>query len=543
MKASSILHKGEKRIKVDFKYTQALTETIKKISGAKWSESLRSWHIPYSKESYDQLMTLFPEIEIATKTELHEETSPDKKIKTIEKNKNVETAWLKNKNVSIQVSGRQIAIKLPKNEADVRFLFSFKYGRWDKKNFCWIVPNYPGNLDVLKEYFKDRILVLEMKEEVTVIYDKSKERKIGKNEILVVKTQAGRLKLYFNYDKLISKKVHSFPYLKWNSKEKYWSIPYSEKYLSEMKLFIEEIKYKWNYEIENDPGFKAKRIVDRGAKDFRKCPDEYINKLKEMRYSERSIKVYCYAFEDFINFYKDHDLADIDDKMITEFLQDCVTERNISTSYQNQLISAIKFHYEKVNNGNKKVYLIDRPHKELSLPTVLSKEEVNLLFKQIENIKHKAVAMLIYSSGLRLGELVDLKIADIDSNRMQICVKQGKGRKDRYTLLSKRMLEILRTYFSQYHPKVWLFEGAAGGQYSRKSVQLIIQDAARKSGIKKKISVHTLRHSFATHLLEAGVDLRYIQSLLGHASSKTTEIYTHITTKGFDQIVSPLDDL
>jgi site-specific recombinase XerD len=151
--------------------------------------------------------------------------------------------------------------------------------------------------------------------------------------------------------------------------------------------------------------------------------------------------------------------------------------------------------------------------------------------------------MTIYSSGFRIGEAINLKIKDIDSDRMQIRIEQGKGNKDRYTILSSKNLEILRKYFLEYKPKKWLFEGMNGEQYSRKSIQIILKKAARKVGIQKRITVHTLRHSFATHLLEAGTDIRYIQSLLGHSSSKTTEIYTHITKKGLDKIKSPLDDL
>ncbi len=132
---------------------------------------------------------------------------------------------------------------------------------------------------------------------------------------------------------------------------------------------------------------------------------------------------------------------------------------------------------------------------------------------------------------------------DIDSDRMQIRVEQSKGKKDRYTLLSKKTLLILRQYFAEYKPKEWLFEGEGGGQYADRSIQNILRAAVQKVGLKKRITVHTLRHSFATHLLEIGTDLRYIQSLLGHSSSKTTEIYTHITNKGFDQIKNPLDKL
>jgi site-specific recombinase XerD len=193
--------------------------------------------------------------------------------------------------------------------------------------------------------------------------------------------------------------------------------------------------------------------------------------------------------------------------------------------------------------GQRKVYMIDRPREEKTLPVVLSEQEIGDLLRITENIKHKTILMLCYSAGLRLSELIQVRISDIDSKRMQIRVEQGKGKKDRYTLLSSKLLELLRIYYKQYRPKTWLFEGAEGAQYSTRSIQSIMRESCKKAGIKKKVSVHTLRHSFATHLLENGTDLRYIQALLGHASSKTTEIYTHITTKGFDQIKSPLDKL
>ncbi len=186
---------------------------------------------------------------------------------------------------------------------------------------------------------------------------------------------------------------------------------------------------------------------------------------------------------------------------------------------------------------------MDRPRSEKKLPTVLSEQEVGNLLNATENLKHKTILMLCYSAGLRLSELINMKIKDIDSSRMQVRIKQAKGKKDRYSLLSVKLLQVLREYFKKYKPKEWLFEGATGGLYSARSIQLIMHDATLKAGITKKVSVHTLRHSFATHLLENGTDLRYIQSLLGHESSKTTEVYTHITTKGFDQIKSPLDKL
>ena len=275
---------------------------------------------------------------------------------------------------------------------------------------------------------------------------------------------------------------------------------------------------------------------------MKKCPDAYINKLKVIRYSENTIRTYTSAFSDFINYFSKKELFEISDEDIKNYLLYLVEKRKISTSFQNQVINAIKFYYEKVCGGKRMPYItIDRPIKEKTLPNVLSEEEVKRIINSVKNLKHKSILLTIYSSGLRISEAINLKIADIDSSRMVILIKGGKGKKDRSRLLSEKLLIILREYFRQYKPKVWLFEGQDGGQYSDRSIQNVFRKACLDAKIMKKATVHTLRHSFATHLLERGTDLRYIQELLGHSSSKTTEIYTHITHKGMEQIKSPLD--
>lgn len=349
--------------------------------------------------------------------------------------------------------------------------------------------------------------------------------------------------MLFGFNRELTNAIKKMPYSNWNSQNKWWSIPFAGKFLEEIKFLAHEQSLRFLYEEEENATNKKSRISAFDIPNYRSCPEEYILKLKELRYSENTLKTYKALFEEFINYYHKFEISRIDESMITAFLRYLVIERKVSTSYQNQAINAVKFYYERVLGGQRKVYLVDRPREEKTLPVVLSEKEVGDLLKATENLKHKAILMLAYSGGLRLSELIYVKLTDIDSNRMQIRVEQSKGNKDRYTLLSVRLLEVLRKYFLAYKPKVWLFEGVNGGQYSVRSIQAIMKDSTRKAGIKKKVSVHSLRHSFATHLLENGTDLRYIQGLLGHSSSKTTEIYTHITTKGFDQIKSPLDKL
>lgn len=184
-----------------------------------------------------------------------------------------------------------------------------------------------------------------------------------------------------------------------------------------------------------------------------------------------------------------------------------------------------------------------RPRAQKRLPSIFTEQEVTQIIQAVSNLKHKCILMTIYSAGLRLGEVINLRISDIQSKENCIFIRNAKGNKDRYTILSPKLLLLLRQYYIEYRPEFWLFEGASGGQYSKSSVQSIFKKALKKSKITKNGTIHTLRHSFATHLLERGLNLRYIQQLLGHESIKTTEIYTHISKKSLINISSPLDFL
>lgn len=278
------------------------------------------------------------------------------------------------------------------------------------------------------------------------------------------------------------------------------------------------------------------------SKYSRKCPDEYIEKLQVLRYSKNTVNTYVSMFEEFINYYSEMDLLSINENEIRDFLLHLV-ERNVSHSYQNQSINAIKFYYEIVLGLPNRYYYIDRPRKPEKLPMVLSVEEIQSLIKVTKNIKHKAILMCIYSAGLRMSELLDLKLTDILSDRKLILVRNGKGKKDRTTLLGGKTLEILRLYYLEHKPVDFLFEGQKGGRYSATSVQRIFKKSLALAKIRKPATVHTLRHSFATHLLEKGTNLRYIQTLLGHSSPKTTEIYTRVSTVDIEDIKNPIDHL
>ena len=539
MRVSKINFEGEIRIMVEFPYNRETVLMIKQIPDARWSETMKAWHVPYRKEVFGQLKQLFPGVEYPNKEKAI--------IVATEEKKTVYQGESEPKNqipsVCVEILARTIIIKLPKNQLDIHFIRSIRYSRWDGKQFCWRVPNYPGNLDLIKEYFKERIYELIVHKDFEVWTNAITKRSIKRNELLIIKTAAGRLKLIFAYSSALSNLIRKLPFPYWDRKNKWWTIPYSEKFLAEIRSTAKAENLEVLYEEEPKAKGNVRRISRYDIDNYRSCPDEYIRKLLELRYSSNTIKTYCSMFEEFINYYHKHEIQTIDERMIIVFLQYLVMERKVSPSYQNQSINAIKFYYERVLGRPRKVYLVERPRRERKLPLVLNEEEISRVIKLVRNIKHKALIMITYSSGLRLSEVLNLQIKDIDSKRMQVFVRQSKGKKDRYTLLSKKALPVLREYIKKEKPKEWLFEGVKGGKYSESSVNSLVSAAYQRAGIKKAVTTHTLRHCFGTHLLENGTDLRYIQALMGHASSKTTEIYTHITTKGFNQIINPMDKL
>ncbi|HOS48376.1 MAG TPA: tyrosine-type recombinase/integrase [Bacteroidia bacterium] len=271
---------------------------------------------------------------------------------------------------------------------------------------------------------------------------------------------------------------------------------------------------------------------------------EFEKKMQSRRYSENTLKVYSDAIQVFFKHFNNVKEADISIQHIEQFNHEYIFKNGHSISYQNQVINAVKLFYKLMGNTSLNIEGISRPRREHKLPSVLSKQEVKMILESLTNIKHKCMLSLIYSCGLRRGELLRLKIGDIDSKRNIINVRQSKGKKDRIVPLSLKLLEMLREYYRGYKPELWLFEGQEKGmQYDERSLQLVLKKAVRKAGIKKEVSLHWLRHSYATHLLEAGTDLRYIQELLGHSSSRTTEIYTHVSTRMIQNIVSPFDQL
>ncbi|SFF46030.1 tyrosine-type recombinase/integrase [Flavobacterium xueshanense] len=247
--------------------------------------------------------------------------------------------------------------------------------------------------------------------------------------------------------------------------------------------------------------------------------------MRSKRYSESTITTYSEALKSFLIFYREKPVAAITNEDVIIYNNEYILKNKLSSSYQNQIVNAIKLFFTIIRETKIEIDKIHRPKRSNLLPNVLSKEEIKLILNAHSNIKHKMMLSLIYSCGLRCGELLALQPVHIDSMRNIVLLKNSKGKKDRIVPLSPKILEMLRNYYKIYKPKTYLFEGQTIGlQYDARSLQLILKQALQKTGIIKPVTSHWLRHSYATHLLESGTDLRYIQELLGHNSSKTTEI-------------------
>ncbi|WP_299064305.1 site-specific integrase [uncultured Polaribacter sp.] len=263
--------------------------------------------------------------------------------------------------------------------------------------------------------------------------------------------------------------------------------------------------------------------------------------LKGKRYSKSTIQTYTFFVADFVNFHTKTPLEELTNRDVELFIETVFIERDYSISSQRQFISALKVFiifcpHTKIND-----LVLERPKKSRKLPSVLSQEEVLKIIRCTQNLKHRAILALIYSCGLRISELINLELSNFHIERKQLIVKNGKGRKDRYVSLAESFLPLLSNYYYSYNPKVYFVEGQNGGKYSTESIRQFLKRSCLRAGIRRTVTPHTLRHSYATHLLENGVDIRYIQSLLGHTRPETTMIYTHVRRKDLMEIQNPLD--
>jgi site-specific recombinase XerD len=333
----------------------------------------------------------------------------------------------------------------------------------------------------------------------------------------------------FDYDPALNEQTKKLIGVKWSYTQKAWYV-------------LDTVAYRKMFGLENKP-LGGKAVLTEIDPVNLPALTLLIETLQLKGYSNNTIITYRNEFAQLLYVLKDTHVDTLTSIRLKDYFLYCINTLNLSENTLHSRINAIKFYFEKVLKREKFFFDIPRPKKPLILPKVINTKDIKTLFEVTENLKHNTMLKLCYGMGLRVSEIVALKITDIDSKNMQVFIERAKGKKDRYVNLPETILEQLRLYFKTYTPKDFLFEGQYGGQYSTRSVQKVFKDAMKKAKINKEVGIHSLRHSFATHLLEAGTDITFIQTLLGHKDIQTTLRYIHVSKKTIKNIKSPLDNI
>lgn len=319
-----------------------------------------------------------------------------------------------------------------------------------------------------------------------------------------------------------------FPSAKWSRSNKTWYLPDLPAVRTALNISQKNIEDKW---IQDIHPVNQKAMID------------FINQLKLKAYSKNTIRVYCGELKHLLLLINNHPIEKLTPEKLKSYFLYCLKKEKMKERKLNGKINAIKFYFEHVLHRDRMFFDIPRPKKPSTLPKTLTQREIKNLFRQVNNVKHLLALKLCYGMGLRVSEVVNLKLEHINSKDKIVLIAAGKGKKDRYVPLPASVIPLLKAYYYEFKPKDYLLEGQYGGQYSKGSVQSIFRKAMKKAKINKKVGIHGLRHSYASHLLQTGTDIRVIQDLLGHYSIKTTMVYTNVTQQQLKQIKSPLDTL
>ncbi len=436
----------------------------------------------------------------------------------------------------------QIRIKLifEKNEQIFNDLRTLPDLQWSQSQDCWHICDIKSHINYLNKTFSGKYLFLEHTESHSSLSKGIQSR--NANDIIYYQEvcEEDRIYLKFVYNEDLIALVKTLDGHYWHKSIKLWSIKGGHYNLKIFRRVLLKNNYRpissTIYQPVERPGYIHND-------QSRNVPVKVINNMILKNYSHHTITAYGSLISRFLKHWDNDQVENLSTDQINEYIHELVTDNNYSRSFQNQMINAIKLYYKVMFGRLSEDIEAPRPKKEKKLPIVLSTEEVSSIINVISNKKQRTMIMLIYATAIRLSEAIHIKLTDIDADRKLIFIWGGKGNKDRIVPLSDKLYDNLRWYISIYKPEEYLFEGIHGSHYSARSVQQVLKRALVKAGIRKNASVHSLRHSCATHMLESGTDLRLVQEILGHRSIKTTEIYTHISTRNILNVKSPLDNL
>lgn len=535
-------------IRWDFVNHHKVSPIIKSIEGINYSKTHEAYYLPHSMSSYNKIRAIWLDLQNKKNQTSLKKPKKDNADNTTFANR--EKALIPDANIkpNIVIVGEIIKIKIDFNKEDVAFIKTLERAYWSQVHKIWICKANIFNLDSIQDHFR-----FWKKDEFVKI-----RNLFCKNEF------PQKISIYKlpSTSKFVAVKIVGFradiSYVKKIYKRKYdkefrrWLIPNDKKIINSLIKYYKDRRYEITNRLPRDKSFYYKwerdyqKRVDHLLKGLDNCKENlvksYLQTLVLQKYSWNTIQNYTVAFKRYLFYMGTFPVQKAQAADVNKYLSH-ISFKKVSYNELNRHCSAIKFYYEKVLfRPDFEIDKIKRPKKNKTIPKVLSMKQIGSMVEQIENTKHLCMFFLLYNGGLRSGELIKLKLEDILWDRNQIFIQSGKGKKDRIVMLGPKMKEMLEIYVDEYNPSYWLFEGQKeGNPYHASSLRQVIKRTAKKAGIVQKVTTHTIRHCFATHLLERGTNLRLIQELLGHSSIKTTLIYTHITKTSASSVVSPLD--
>ncbi len=545
------------RIAVYSKYDEDLIKSFYAIRGRRWSNSKKCWHFPDNDHSKKALGVLFPFMECFKADPVLSCTSSLDEVtdKAVIKNNDTDPVKRGQNNragngaIRYSYGGGKILVKLSYNRADVEFLKRLKGTYWNRSDQHWVVRATDSHIAMLEDRFGE--ISEEIKSQIKRVHQHIPSSNPNHAALSLYEKDPKFLKVAFPLKSATINLVKSISGRRYSKNARAWLIPNDSKIIRMIIDGFSEIGITTKYkgEIVSKQGKertwdrRQQHLIQHNEKSVEDILRHYTDLMIGMRYSWSSVKTYVRCFKRYVEIIGVEKVKKMERSEIQDYFND-LSKEDVALSTLNQHINAVKFYYEKILRWARAKYEVQRPRKSSSLPKVLSQGEMRRIFEQLDNLKHRTMVYLTYSGGLRLSEVCNLELSDIDFDRMQIHIRDSKHNNDRYVPLSEVIAQLLKQYIEQFKITYWLFEGQFKGEpYSPRSLQSVFKRAKEKAGIRKKATFHSLRHSYATHLLEQGTDVRLIQELLGHSDIHTTLKYTHVTQESLRRIKSPLDRL
>lgn len=569
IKITKRFQRGSYRIFLNFQWNEHWISQIKSLPTVRYSSTFKAWHIAYDSQTWTafkmlKLPYILPASTICTAADLpahSDNNSIDTAQKTVsiastpladhsDEDEDIRVPTMKVsrtcKQVSLRNEENHWLVYLPYLAREIKFLKSLKKSWFHSEKRCWYVPKSSSYLTMLQErylFWEDD----ELKRQEILLAEKTAQTV----SLFLHPAFPGTICVQLAIDDCSISWIKQISGRRYCKKEKFWTVPrssladvrahYSERgYIVTERLPTQDILPEENGTIPHQSMYD--KMVVKYHHYLHQGMEDYLRALTRQRYSWRTVRAYAASFRAFLAFLNQKHASKASLTEVQGYLEQ-LARSTLGDSTLHTAVNAVRFYYSSVIYcDDLDLSKVKRPRQRKRLPKVLSIQEVNALLSQTENSKHLSILYLLYGSGLRLNELLHLKVNDILWDRSQIHIVSGKGKKDRYVMLANAQRIILHSYFMEYKPIYWLFEGqSAGKPYSERSVQQIVKSAAHKAGITRKVTPHILRHCFATHLMDNGVQLPYIQQLLGHSSIKTTMIYLETSGKNYANIPSPLD--